>query len=724
MLVNAPAARPGAAASTGTRPGLRERYADQVLDVLAPRAARTSATGSAGARSARRPTWSAPPARPAARSTARRRTGRGPRCCARRTGPRCRGCTWSGGSAHPGGGLPIVALSAAIVADLDRAGGPRPRLAAAVVTRGGRRPRGGRARRRRPRPSRSRDTVAQPQPVSGVPAGRAPAAQAGDRDQDQAGRALGHRDRAEARASPPRRPGPAGTRAAASAPPAATHQAGGAPSTASVATSSRSPTRSAIASTTAPSGRARPVRSATAPSSPSSTPTRTTSTAASSGHRPPCGGDEGRAAGGGDPGHGQHVGGDPGDRPQRREPLHPAQPDPHERRRSDAAVQRGPALLAGLSSPRGHRAAGRLARSVTRQPEQPRPAVARGGCPVTATSVTRRCGGRPGSLRHPARPARVAGRRRGALWRRGRADGPAVTATGADERHEADASASSRPRPAGRRGRERRGRARCPIRRGGQRDRPRARPLPPGQRPRALGRGGDVLRRHRDRPDRARVAAPGRGARRGRRAGRGRRRRRRRDPAGPRHAGGAAHPHRHRAARCRRCRPRSCSSRRASTARACAARSCSSPRSARTGSPAGADACALLPIVAVAPGARARAARRRAGGLPALPRRRQPAGARRGDRLPRHVRAAVDRVAAALPAGRRRPDRHARAWRSAASRPAPSSRASCRGSCCSSPSRSTGRCRSAACRCSAPSPRSRCGCTSSTCWCWSATGSR
>ena len=70
--------------------------------------------------------------------------------------------------------------------------------------------------------------------------------------------------------------------------------------------------------------------------------------------RPPpalCG-DDRRATGGGDPGHGERVGGDPRDR-SRSEPLHPAQPQPHERGRPDAAVQGGPALLAGGGSPEG-----------------------------------------------------------------------------------------------------------------------------------------------------------------------------------------------------------------------------------------------------------------------------------------------------------------------------------------------------------------------------------
>ena len=120
VLVNAPPHDPSPGSGHGVdwdAPGLRERYADQVLDVLARRGAdvrrrirwrevRTPAdlerataspggaiygTASHGARAAQ--------LRPANRSPVR-------------------GLYLVGGSAHPGGGLPIVALSAAIVADL------------------------------------------------------------------------------------------------------------------------------------------------------------------------------------------------------------------------------------------------------------------------------------------------------------------------------------------------------------------------------------------------------------------------------------------------------------------------------------------------------------------------------------------------------------------------------------------------------------------------------
>jgi phytoene dehydrogenase-like protein len=120
VLVNAPPHDPSPGSARGVdwdAPGLRERYADRVLDVLARRGVdvrdrirwrevRTPAdlerataspggaiygTASHGARAAL--------LRPANRSPVR-------------------GLYLVGGSAHPGGGLPIVALSAAIVADL------------------------------------------------------------------------------------------------------------------------------------------------------------------------------------------------------------------------------------------------------------------------------------------------------------------------------------------------------------------------------------------------------------------------------------------------------------------------------------------------------------------------------------------------------------------------------------------------------------------------------
>jgi phytoene desaturase len=116
VLVNAPPHDP----SRGTdwdAPGLRERYADRVLEVLAQRgcdvrdrvrwrevrtpadlARATSAPGGAIYGTASHGAWAAL-LRPANRSPVR-------------------GLYLVGGSAHPGGGLPIVALSAAIVAEL------------------------------------------------------------------------------------------------------------------------------------------------------------------------------------------------------------------------------------------------------------------------------------------------------------------------------------------------------------------------------------------------------------------------------------------------------------------------------------------------------------------------------------------------------------------------------------------------------------------------------
>ncbi len=104
--------------------------------------------------------------------------------------------------------------------------------------------------------------------------------------------------------------------------------------------------------------------------------------------RPPpaLGGDDRRAAGGGDPGDGERVGGDPRDR-SRSEPLHPAQPEPRRAPTADAAVQGGPALLAGPWASPGPRAVGRpavphrssVARRARAVPAR-RPWV--GGCPV------------------------------------------------------------------------------------------------------------------------------------------------------------------------------------------------------------------------------------------------------------------------------------------------------------------------------------------------------
>ena len=116
VLVNAPSQAPAAGVDWDD-PGLRERYADRVLEVLAQRGCdvrdrirwrevRTPAdlerdSGSPGG---------------AIYGTA----SHGARAALLRPGNRSavRGLYLVGGSAHPGGGLPIVALSAAIVADL------------------------------------------------------------------------------------------------------------------------------------------------------------------------------------------------------------------------------------------------------------------------------------------------------------------------------------------------------------------------------------------------------------------------------------------------------------------------------------------------------------------------------------------------------------------------------------------------------------------------------
>ena len=118
VLVNAPRhGRRAAGAWTGTRPG-----SPRVRRPGAGRAGRARARrarpAAAGARSARRPTWSARHRAPAARSTARPPTAPGPPSCARPTAPRCRACSWSAGRRTRAADCRWSALSAAIVADL------------------------------------------------------------------------------------------------------------------------------------------------------------------------------------------------------------------------------------------------------------------------------------------------------------------------------------------------------------------------------------------------------------------------------------------------------------------------------------------------------------------------------------------------------------------------------------------------------------------------------
>ena len=112
------AARPGPRAVDWDAPGLADAYADRVLDVLAARGldvrdrvlwreVRTPAdlerdTGCARRRDLRHVVATAP----------------GRRSCGRPTRSPVPGLFLVGGSAHPGGGLPLVGLSAAIVAGL------------------------------------------------------------------------------------------------------------------------------------------------------------------------------------------------------------------------------------------------------------------------------------------------------------------------------------------------------------------------------------------------------------------------------------------------------------------------------------------------------------------------------------------------------------------------------------------------------------------------------
>ena len=111
VLVNAPAGLDAAA---------WEGYDDHVLERLGGGGpGRRAGRVAVRATPHRRSTSSARPARSAARSTAPRRTAGSARCAAP-----ARACAASrtllrvGGTAHPGGGLPLVALSGALAARL------------------------------------------------------------------------------------------------------------------------------------------------------------------------------------------------------------------------------------------------------------------------------------------------------------------------------------------------------------------------------------------------------------------------------------------------------------------------------------------------------------------------------------------------------------------------------------------------------------------------------
>ena len=106
------------APSTGTRRGSPTAYADRVLDVMAaPRAGRARPGAVARGPHAGRPRARHPRTR---RRDLRHvvATARAPRSCGRPTVSPVPGLFLVGGSAHPGGGLPLVGLSAAIVAGL------------------------------------------------------------------------------------------------------------------------------------------------------------------------------------------------------------------------------------------------------------------------------------------------------------------------------------------------------------------------------------------------------------------------------------------------------------------------------------------------------------------------------------------------------------------------------------------------------------------------------
>lgn len=129
VLVNAPPQDPAAGVDWDA-PGLRERYADRVLDVLAARG--TDVRARVRFREIRTPAdleraTGAPggaiygTASHGARAALRRPANRGP----------LPGLYLVGGSAHPGGGIPLVLMSAEIVAGLIGPAGGRPGSGAA-----------------------------------------------------------------------------------------------------------------------------------------------------------------------------------------------------------------------------------------------------------------------------------------------------------------------------------------------------------------------------------------------------------------------------------------------------------------------------------------------------------------------------------------------------------------------------------------------------------------
>ena len=231
-----PRTAPRPARSTGAGPGWPTAYADRVLDVLAAR-------GAGRARPAAVPRGPHPGRPGAADRRAGRRDLRHGRtaaaCCARPTAARSHGLFLVGGSVHPGGGLPMVTLSAADRRRPDRPGLTPARSAAtrcgapaAADDRGS-----GRQRRaRRTAASSWTRPTGQQHPhrraTVTVPAGQVrldaarptPASSSPTSGHRAPGSGAPPRSPRRCRACRRRWPGPGRTRAARTAPPAADHQ--------------------------------------------------------------------------------------------------------------------------------------------------------------------------------------------------------------------------------------------------------------------------------------------------------------------------------------------------------------------------------------------------------------------------------------------------------------------------------------------------------------------
>ena len=187
------------------------RYADRVLELMAGARRSTSATGCSGARSARPPTWPAGRRAPGgAIYGTSAATARAPAFLRPANRSPVPGLFLVGGSSHPGGGLPLVGLSAAIVAELIGRGLSRDR-GSAPGQRSARRTSHEQLRRDRAAPSTGR------RPHRPCPSAARRRVDAGaeqeHRRHDDPGRALPDRDRPRPRSCPGARRARAGTRA-------------------------------------------------------------------------------------------------------------------------------------------------------------------------------------------------------------------------------------------------------------------------------------------------------------------------------------------------------------------------------------------------------------------------------------------------------------------------------------------------------------------------------